>query len=86
MGGKNCSTCLLCATQSSLRWVKLENKALSSFVYFSLARDNTKTSDRIDRKYTIWDIYLHIREGGKVLGQFEVRKQFLFNNIQNNCT
>jgi hypothetical protein len=45
-------------------------------IFFSLARDKTKTSDRIHWKYIIWAIYLHIRGGGKVYGQFEVGKQF----------
>ena len=68
--------------------LKFENKPVPSLVSFSLSRDKTKTSERIDRKYIIWAICLHIRGWGwyKVFEQFEVRKQFLLHCIQNNCT
>ena len=64
-------------------------KNFGTFVLYAtlrLARDKTKTSDRIDERHIIWAIYLYIGGGGKVFGQFEVRKQFLLHNIQNNCT
>ena len=57
----------LSTTHSSLRYVKLENIPVSKLVFFSLARDKTKTSERIYGKHIIWAIYLYIREGVKYL-------------------
>ena len=58
-------TCVLYATQSSLRSVKFENKPVSSLFSFSLAFDKAKTSDIMYGKYIIWAIYLHIRVWAK---------------------
>ena len=36
------------------------NEPVSSLASLSLARDKTKTSDRIDVKYVVWAIYIYI--------------------------
>ena len=92
---KNClilkrvpGTCILYGKHPSLRYVKLENRSISSLVSFSLECDMTKTRDRLDVKYIIWAINFYIMGEGcfKVFEPFELRKKFLLYNMQNSCT
>ena len=64
LGGKNFGTCVFCATHSSPRCAKLENK-LGVFVsFFQLSARRTKTSDKTYGKYIIW-----VKALGKALKQ-----------------
>ena len=71
-------------THSSLRCLELENKPVFSLVSFSLASNKINTIDKVDGKYIVWAIYLHIPGGG--IWKLKFRKQFLLHNMQNNCT
>jgi hypothetical protein len=74
----NQGTCVLYATHSSLLCIKLKNKPVSSLVSFSLTWDKTKTSDKINGKYIIWAIILHIKGGLKYLGSLKLENNSYF--------
>ena len=58
-----------------------------SFFQFNMRQDKDKWQNRWEI-YNLGYIFVHYggKGGGKVFGQFEVRKQLLLHLIRNNCT